>query len=52
VKPGDTQRLIVLIESWAQDLLAQGSYVWSVARPREQAALKEAFGEGVSQRPE
>ena len=42
-KPGDNDRLIRIIEVWAQDLLAQGQLCVERGETRERAALREAF---------
>jgi hypothetical protein len=44
LKPGDNERLIGIIEGWAQDLLAHGQLCVERGETREQAALKEAYG--------
>jgi hypothetical protein len=43
-KPGDNDRLIRIIEAWAQDLRAHGQLCVERGESRELAALREAYG--------
>jgi hypothetical protein len=43
-KPGDNDRLIRIIEAWAQDLPAHGQLCVERGETRELAALHEAYG--------